>query len=121
MKEKIIRIKNLKDEEREFDFEKIIRRCSDSILGYEGAYKIENGEYVRTDNNDADFYLYLDMETNKRVKIPNIYNDTFREINHILSLNPTVITPDISKEYKARSRKRIKEISNKIITKCSDR
>lgn len=111
MKEKVVNVKNLK--EKTFDIEKMKRYFSDTILALEGAYKIENDHFVLTSNDDADIFVYLDMETGKKIKILKKYNDIFAKNVHFLSLSSAAKKEKDNKNEEDTEKEKVRQLEIK--------
>lgn len=84
---RVINVRNLNDETRSFDIRELLLRSSDCIFTYAGAYTEMNGEIVSVQRDDerAEFYSYVDMESGKTVKVPVVYSDVFEKVNYVSS------------------------------------
>ena len=120
MKTKVIGIKNLKNAEKQFDIEKVLSINSDCVLGYDGAYKHENGTMIKVnDKSEAELCVYYNMETGDMVEIPYKYVEVFEQANHIFGLDSVPVSLKTSQSTKQKSvKKRAKVITR---TNCSNR
>lgn len=103
MKKKVLEIKNLKEK----NLQKKLKDNSDCLLGFSGVYKKENNKNIPVSKqSEADVCIYNNMETGEIIEIPVDYVDEFEKTAHIFRLEPVVITPEMSKKYEERIKKR---------------
>ena len=116
---KVKKVMNLKENDRQFEIKKLLMRSSDCIFNFSGAYKVENGSIVSVPrgSEDAEYHLYVDMETGRFVKVPINYCKIFEETNRIVSTNviQSNTNPGLSKKIekrKIRAKAFVKTISS---------
>ena len=113
--QKVTKVENFKEENRNFDIEKLLLRSSDCIFAFSGAYKNENGDLVLVDreNADAEICMYSDMESGKSIKVPAAYSKLFEEANHVINFGEMINNSKNNSEYKKQEcKKYIRTISS---------
>lgn len=86
---KVIKIRNLNDTEKNFDMDTILTMLSDSIYIYSGTYASEEGRSVLVDRDsiDAEYRAYSNIESCDLVKVPIEFCDLFEKNSRVVFLN----------------------------------